>query len=76
MLQNVPPYYSQYKRSQTFDEFIGLEYSKNALSDLVGVKVVIHYIERSGATQFQTSDHAEFWQDYFFNCGAKEVSFQ
>ena len=44
--------------------------------DLTGVAVVIHYLVRANAAEFQTMAHRRFWRDWLRQAGASTVEFR
>lgn len=69
MVQNTPGF-SQYKRSETFDQFKQTPYYMTTRSTLDGVNVYILYLRRADVLRIQTRQHIEFWRDYFADAGA------
>jgi hypothetical protein len=72
MLQNTPGF-SQYRGSESFEEFRRSPYYIKVRPNLAGVDVTILYLRRLNARHLQGRRHIEFWQSYFSDAGATLV---
>lgn len=69
MLEHTPQY-SQYSDSQDFDHVSRQSFFAHITPNLSGTTVTVLYVTRIGRENLQTTDHAEFWGQYFNHFGA------
>ena len=70
MVQNTPGF-SQYRQSETFDQFKHTPYYLTVRPNLDGVNVTILYLRRADVFRIQgRTQHLDFWRDYFTDAGA------
>lgn len=75
MVQNTPGF-SQYRQSETFDQFKHTPYYVSVRPNLDGVDVSILYLRRADETRIQgRPQHIKFWRDYFTDAGVATVNF-
>lgn len=70
MMQNVPAY-SHYQLPINYSTFASSVYAKAQRVNLSGATVEIVYLERETFKTYQNVQHAEFWEEWFHNNGAK-----
>ncbi len=75
LLQNDPGGYSHYRRGDTWVRFNRSGLSKKVEADLADAVVMIDYLHRPQAAQYQNESHRNFWQRWLTERGATSVDF-
>lgn len=62
--------YSQYSDGNDFGAVARRPFFSHVTPNLAGVNVTVLYVARTRLERLQTTDHADFWGDYFSHFGA------
>jgi hypothetical protein len=70
MMQNTPEY-SHYKLPISYQNFATSPYAKSQRVSLRKASVEVIYLDREELKKYQQTQHIEFWQQWFYEGGAK-----